>query len=78
MGFAGVLGEIGLPRSEFLTALITFNIGVEFGQLAVIAACFLLFGWCRSRYWYRRVIVIPISLLISITGLYWTWERTLG
>jgi len=78
MGFAGVLGEIGLPRSEFLTALITFNIGVEFGQLAVIAACFLLFGWCRSRYWYRRVIVIPISLLISLTGLYWTWERTLG
>jgi hydrogenase/urease accessory protein HupE len=78
MGFAGVLGEIGLPRSEFLTALITFNIGVEFGQLAVIAACFLLFGWWRSRSWYRHVIVIPISLMISITGLYWTWERTLG
>ncbi|TDJ45767.1 MAG: HupE/UreJ family protein [Gammaproteobacteria bacterium] len=78
MGFAGVLGEIGLPRSEFLTALISFNIGVELGQLAVIAACFLLFGLCRSRYWYRRVIVIPISLLISLTGLYWTWERTLG
>jgi hydrogenase/urease accessory protein HupE len=78
MGFAGVLGEIGLPRSEFLTALITFNIGVEFGQLAIIAACFLLFGWCRSRDWYRHIIVIPISMLIAITGLYWVWERTVG
>jgi hydrogenase/urease accessory protein HupE len=78
MGFAGVLGEIGLPRSEFLTALITFNVGVEFGQLTVIACCFLLFGWCRSRAWYRAVVVIPISLIIAITGLYWTWERTLA
>jgi hydrogenase/urease accessory protein HupE len=78
MGFAGVLGEIGLPRSEFLTALITFNVGVEFGQLAVITCCFLLFGWCRSRAWYRAVVVIPISLIIAITGLYWTWERTLA
>jgi hydrogenase/urease accessory protein HupE len=78
MGFAGVLGEIGLPRSEFFTALITFNVGVEFGQLAVITCCFLLFGWCRSRAWYRAVVVIPISLIIAITGLYWTWERTLA
>jgi len=75
LGFAGVLSEIGLPRSEFVTALITFNIGVEFGQLAVIAVCLLLFGWCRSRSWYRNVVVIPISLLISVIGLYWTWER---
>ena len=78
MGFAGVLSEIGLPRSEFVTALITFNVGVELGQLAVIAACFLLVGWCRSRDWYRKVVVIPVSLLIALTGLYWTWERTLG
>jgi len=78
MGFAGVLGEIGLPPSEFLTALITFNIGVEFGQLSVIAVCLLLFGWCSSRSWYRQVVEIPLSLLIAFTGLYWTWERTLG
>jgi hydrogenase/urease accessory protein HupE len=78
MGFAGVLGEIGLPESEFLTALITFNIGVEFGQLAVIGVCLLLVGWCRNRPWYRQFVVIPSSLLIAVIGLYWTWERALA
>jgi len=78
MGFAGVLTEIGLPRSEFLTALVTFNVGVELGQLAVISMCLLLVGWCRSKAWYRSVIVIPGSLLIGLTGLYWTFERVAG
>ena len=75
MGFAGVLGEIGLPESEFLTALITFNVGVEFGQLAVIALCFLAVGWFRNESWYRSRVVIPVSVVISAVGLYWTWER---
>ena len=44
LGFAGVLSELGLPRSEFLTALLSFNLGVEAGQLAVIALAFLLVG----------------------------------
>ncbi len=78
MGFAGVLSEIGLPQSEFLTALISFNVGVEFGQLSVIAVCLLLVGYWRDRPWFRSVIVIPASLLISVVGLYWAWERTLG
>lgn len=75
MGFAGVLSEIGLPQGEFVTALIAFNVGVEFGQLAVIAAGLLLVGWCRQRSWYRPYVVIPASLAIALTGLYWTWER---
>ena len=45
MGFAGALKELGLPRSEFVTALLTFNVGVEAGQLAVIGAAFVLVGW---------------------------------
>ena len=36
LGFAGALREVGLPRSEFVTALFTFNLGVEAAQLAVI------------------------------------------
>ena len=42
LGFAGVLRELGLPRDEFLTALADFNLGVEGGQLTVIAAAMLL------------------------------------
>jgi hypothetical protein len=77
MGFAGVLREIGMPRSEFLTALITFNVGVELGQLTVISAAYLLVGaWFKDRPWYRRRVVIPASALIAATGLYWTIERT--
>ena len=75
MGFAGVLTEIGLPRSEFLTALIAFNVGVEFGQLAVILGALTLVGWFRNREWYRQRVVIPASLLISLIGLYWTIQR---
>jgi len=76
MGFAGALKELGLPRSEFVTALLTFNVGVEAGQLAVIATAFLLVGWhCAHRDWYRSRVVIPASMLIACTAAYWTVER---
>ncbi len=62
LGFAGALKDLALPRSEFLTALVTFNVGVEAGQLSVIAAAFLLVGWhCRNRAWYRGRVVVPAS-----------------
>jgi hydrogenase/urease accessory protein HupE len=76
MGFAGALKELGLPRSEFVTALVTFNVGVEAGQLAVIGAAFALVGWyCADRAWYRRRIVVPTSMLIACTAVYWTIQR---
>lgn len=76
MGFAGALKELGLPRSEFVTALLTFNVGVEAGQLAVIGAAFLLVGWrCSSRAWYRGRVVLPASALIACTAVYWTIQR---
>jgi hydrogenase/urease accessory protein HupE len=76
MGFAGALKELGLPRSEFVTALLTFNIGVEAGQLAVIGTSFLLVGWYSvHRDWYRSRIVVPASLAIACTALYWTIQR---
>src|SRR6266850_2751932 len=76
MGFAGALKELGLPRSEFVTALLTFNVGVEAGQLAVIGAAFMLVGWYAAhRVWYRSRIVIPASMLIACTAVYWTIER---
>lgn len=75
MGFAGVLSELGLPRSEFLPALLAFNVGVEAGQLTVIALAFLAVGLFRDRSWYRRAVVVPASLLIAAVGLYWSVER---
>jgi hydrogenase/urease accessory protein HupE len=76
LGFAGALRDLGLPRSEFATALLTFNVGVEAGQLAVIAAAFLLVGWhFAHRTWYRARIVVPASTLIACVAVYWTIER---
>lgn len=77
MGFAGVLAELGLPRGEFLPALIGFNIGVELGQLAVIGLALAAVGWWRGRAWYRRVVVVPASTGISLMATYWLMERTM-
>ncbi len=79
LGFAGVLQEVGLPRAEFLTGLIAFNLGVELGQLAVILLAFLAVGlWFKDRPWYRQRVVLPLSALIAAVGLYWTVERIAG
>jgi hydrogenase/urease accessory protein HupE len=76
LGFAGVLTELGLPRSEFLPALISFNLGVETGQLAVIGLAFAAVGFFRNRTWYRQAIVVPASCAIAAVGLYWSIQRT--
>ncbi len=79
MGFAGVLSQLGLPRSQFLPALISFNVGVELGQLTVILAAFLLVGLpFREKPWYHRRVVVPLSLSIAAIGLYWAVERVFG
>lgn len=76
MGFASALTELGLPRSQFLTSLIMFNVGVELGQVTIILLCWLLVGkWFANKPWYRKRIVIPASALIAVIALYWTIER---
>lgn len=76
LGFAGVLVDFGMPDDAFATALISFNVGVELGQLAVISAAFLAVGlWFSSKSWYRKFIIIPSSAVISLIGLFWTYER---
>ena len=75
LGFAGVLRELGLPRSEFLTALLTFNLGVEGGQLTIIAVALLATAAFRRAPWYHARVVVPVSLAISAVGLYWTITR---
>ncbi len=76
MGFANALGELGLPQNGYLTSLIMFNLGVELGQVAVIVAAFLLFGkWFGNKPYYRKRVVIPLSIIIAAIAAYWTVER---
>jgi hypothetical protein len=76
LGFAGALRDVGLPSTNLLTALLTFNLGLETGQLFVIGVAFLLLGYHWSnRAWYRGRVVVPVSALIACTAVYWTIER---
>ncbi|WP_319823672.1 HupE/UreJ family protein [Thalassovita sp.] len=76
LGFASVLEEFGLPEAQFIPALLGFNVGVELGQLTVIALAFLAVGaWFRKKPWYRSRITVPASALIALTGAYWVVER---
>ena len=78
LGFARVLTDLGLPESERLLALVTFNAGIELGQIAVIVGALVTLGWFRYRPWYRSTIVVPASGAIAIVGLIWTVQRVLG
>ena len=76
LGFAGILNEIGVAESYFITSLISFNIGVEIGQLTVIGICFAIVGiWFGRKDWYRKYITIPLSAIIAVIGLVWFVQR---
>lgn len=76
MGFAGALSELGMPEYAYATALVSFNIGVEVGQIAIILSMYILlakpFG---QKIAYRKFVVIPASLIIALIASYWTVER---
>jgi hypothetical protein len=75
LGFAGALSQLDLPASVLLVGLLGFNLGVELGQLAVIAAGLALTIWLRDPDRYRKAVVIPGSLAIAAMGAYWMVER---
>lgn len=75
LGFAGALLDIGLSGAHFFTALLAFNVGVELGQLSVIALCFLAVGWATQSASYRRRVVVPASCAIALIGAFWVIQR---
>ena len=80
-GFAGALREYGLPQGALLPALAAFNIGVEIGQVAIVALIFPLLLWSdlltaaagKGR---SAALVYTCSAVILVFGLYWLIERT--
>ena len=76
MGFAGALSQLGLPSYAFATALISFNVGVELGQLSIILVMYLLVAKpFANKPYYRKAIVLPSSLVIAGVAAFWTVER---
>ena len=75
LGFAALLTQYGLPKDNFISLLLAFNLGVEFGQLAVLLIAFVLIRIILKKDWYSNEIKIPASLMIAAVGLFWFIER---
>lgn len=78
-GFAGALREIGLPEGDLPVALLSFNLGVELGQLVIIAACLALIALIRRlKPAALRPATVTATYLIGTTAGFWFIERMIG
>ena len=75
MGFASVMGELPFRTISLVQVLLAFNVGVELGQLAIVAAVFPLLYLLSRSSMYRPVIVIAGSVAICVIASYWFVER---
>ena len=78
MGFAGVLGELGLPADQQFLTVLAFNLGVEVGQMAIVLFLLPLFIFLRNQLWYARYALTGTSVIVAIIALQWVIERWIG
>jgi len=77
LGFAGALKDIGLPENHLLVALLTFNLGVEAGQLMAVAVAWLL--WRVAIRWPRLTKLRTVLLYgIGSVAAFWSWLRVMA
>lgn len=74
-GFASVLADLGLPRGALALALLGFNLGVEVGQLAIVAAFLPLAYALRRTALYRRTVFVGGSIVVALLAAAWLVER---
>jgi HupE / UreJ protein len=75
-GFANVLRELGLTSDTLAVSLAGFNVGVELGQLAIVAVLLPLLYRVRDAAFYRRRFVPAASIATALLALGWLLERT--
>ena len=77
LGFANVLSDLGLPRDSLLASLLAFNVGVELGQLAIVAVVLpVIYMLTAPRLGWKSMPVA--NALIIAVGLLWFSDRALG
>ena len=74
-GFASVLTELGLPKDSLLLSLLGFNLGVEIGQLAIVAAFLPAAYLLRNTTFYRLTVFKSGSIVTAVVALFWFVER---
>lgn len=75
LGFASVLSVYGVPKDNFTSLLLAFNVGVELGQITVLILAFIITYIAFNKNWKREIVRIPASIAISFIGLFWFIER---
>jgi HupE / UreJ protein len=76
-GFANVLAELTLPRDQFASALLAFNLGVEFGQLLIVSAALIVLYPLRGMRLYTTAILKGGSITAALLASVWLVERVL-
>lgn len=76
LGFAGALLEIGLPLRDTVVGLLSFNVGVELGQLSVIFVAFFVAQYLPSRL--KASFATPSIHVMGAVASYWCIERSIG
>jgi hydrogenase/urease accessory protein HupE len=74
LGFAGLLKNIQIPDDRFISSLLSFNIGIELGQFAIVAVALPFIYLYKNKKWYPKVIQV-IAITIAIIGLLWGFQR---
>ena len=77
LGFAGALAEIGLPSDKSALALVGFNVGVELGQLGIVAAAAAVAVAWRRTGWPPRKALVPAAYVGGTLAMAWTFDRLL-
>ena len=76
LGFAGILNKIEISPDLFFSSLISFNLGVELGQISVIFFFYIFIALSfQKKTWYRSRVTRPISIIIAFIGFYWFIQR---
>ncbi|MDQ2973680.1 MAG: HupE/UreJ family protein [bacterium] len=74
LGFAGLLQEIQVPSDKFVASLVSFNIGIELGQLIIVVAALPFIYLLRDKSWYPKFIKVA-AVVIAAIAIFWMFER---
>ncbi len=78
LGFATVMGHLTFRMVDLVKVMVTFNVGVELGQLAIVFVAFPVLYLLRKQTWFIPVVVRGGSVVIAAIAAYWMIERVIG